>query len=370
MFYLAGIFIACFSSFLMLGKKNKTSADYILALWFWIIGINTFYFSFIFSGAYMKFPSILGLEIPLPLIHGPMLYLYVKNLTDQSKKRYTWIIHFLPAIIIYIILIPFFSLSSEEKIFIYQNDGFTYKYLRSNIKILIVLSGVFYICASLISVREYKKKITQEYSNTEKINLNWLYYLIIGISLIWVAVLLKNDILIFTLVVIFILLASYFGISKVGILNPKEIAVINVNIENNHESTIEAAVIKYQKSNASEETIKNIYQKLLNQMENEKIFKDPELTLNNLAVILEIHPNLLSQTINQIENKNFYDYINRYRIEEFKRIVTLPENQKFTFLSLAYESGFNSKTSFNRNFKKYTDCSPREFLKNQNIHLD
>lgn len=350
-------------------EKEKTSADYILALWFWIIGINTTYFLLIFSGEYVKFPYILGFEIPLPLLHGPMLYLYVQNLSGQSKKNYTWILHFLPAIIIYIILISFFNLSSEEKIFIYQNDGSTYKDLRSNISILIIISGIFYVCASINSVKKYKKEITQKYSNTDKINLNWLYYLIAGISLIWIAVLLRNDVLIFSLVVVFILLASYFGISKVGILNPKDIKAINIDSGNN-ESVTYPTVVKYQKSTASEESIKNIYQKLVDKMEKDKIFKDPELTLNNLAITLEIHPNLLSQTINQIENKNFYDYINRHRIEEFKRIAVLQENQKFTFLSLAFECGFNSKTSFNRNFKKYTDCSPREFLKSQNINLD
>ena len=102
-------------------------------------------------------------------------------------------------------------------------------------------------------------------------------------------------------------------------------------------------------------------------MEYEKLYKDPELNLNQVASLLDVHPNILSQTINSVENKNFYDYINQHRIEEFKRIVVLPENQKFTILSLAFESGFNSKTSFNRNFKKYMDCSPREYIKSQNL---
>ncbi|MPS71946.1 MAG: AraC family transcriptional regulator [Chryseobacterium sp.] len=370
MFYLAGIFIACFSSFLILGKKQKTSADYILALWFWIIGINTIYFLLIFSGEYVRFPFFLGLEIPLPLLHGPMLYLYVRDLTGQSKKGYTWILHFLPPILIYIILIPFFCLTSEEKKIVYENGGSSYKYLRRDIGILIIISGIFYVLASFISVKKYKKEIAQRYSNTDKINLNWLNYLIIGISLIWVAVLLKNDIAIFTMVVVFILLASYFGISKVGILNSKDITVANVENETNREPMSDPVIVKYQKSNASDESIKNVYQKLLSKIDNDKVFKDPELTLNNLAIILDVHPNLLSQTINQMENKNFYDYINRQRIEEFKRIALLPENQKYTILSLAFESGFNSKTSFNRNFKKYMDCSPREFLKSQNISLE
>ena len=66
-------------------------------------------------------------------------------------------------------------------------------------------------------------------------------------------------------------------------------------------------------------------------MEHEKLYKDPELNLNHVAALLGIQPNILSQTINSVENKNFYDYINRQRIEEFKRIVVLPENQNSQF---------------------------------------
>ncbi len=102
-------------------------------------------------------------------------------------------------------------------------------------------------------------------------------------------------------------------------------------------------------------------------MNDQKLYKNPEINLVSIAKLLDVHPNVLSQTINSIENKNFYDYINWYRIEEFKRIILLPENQKFTILTVAFECGFNSKTSFNRNFKKYTGCSPREFLKDHKL---
>jgi AraC-like DNA-binding protein len=112
-----------------------------------------------------------------------------------------------------------------------------------------------------------------------------------------------------------------------------------------------AEVIKYQKTSPGDEAIQEIYEKLTYKMEQEKLYKDPELNLNHVAKLLDVHPNILSQTINTMEQKNFYDYVNRQRIEEFKRIAGLPENQKFTILSLAFESGFNSKTSFNRNFK-------------------
>lgn len=74
--------------------------------------------------------------------------------------------------------------------------------------------------------------------------------------------------------------------------------------------------------------------------------------MSDLARQLDIHPNYISQVINSVEQKNFYDFINEHRVEEFKQLVSLSENQHFTLLALAFECGFNSKTSFNRNFKK------------------
>ena len=75
------------------------------------------------------------------------------------------------------------------------------------------------------------------------------------------------------------------------------------------------------------------------------------------------HPNYLSQVINEVEGINFYDYVNRLRVEEFKRLLSLPENQRFTLLALAYDCGFNSKSAFNRCFKKTTGLSPSEYAK-------
>jgi AraC-like DNA-binding protein len=78
---------------------------------------------------------------------------------------------------------------------------------------------------------------------------------------------------------------------------------------------------------------------------------------------LNTQPNYLSQVINEKEGKIFYDYINTIRIEEFKRLAVLPESRKYTLLALAEQCGFNSKSSFNRYFKKVTGQSPSEFMK-------
>ncbi|AIL46788.1 AraC family transcriptional regulator [Elizabethkingia anophelis] len=364
-FYLSSVFITCFSAFLILGKTKKQTADYLLAIWFFIIAIHLIFFILFYSGQFSSFPYLLGLDIPLPLIHGPMLYLYILCLTGQQPNRYKWLLHFAPAILTYIYLISFFTLTSQEKIHVYEYGNTAYRFFRKIIMVIIILSGILYVTLSIMTVRQYKRRISDLYSNTEKINLNWSYYLITGIALIWVAVIMKNETLIFTLVGLFILVASYFGISHANILGLS--AIQSNNSEEKQVVNENSITVKYQKNFAGEEAIQSTYQKLNFRMEHEKLYKDPELNLNQVASLLDVHPNILSQTINSVENKNFYDYINQHRIEEFKRIVILPENQKFTILSLAFESGFNSKTSFNRNFKKYMDCSPREYIKSQNL---
>lgn len=363
-FYLAGVFAACFSSLLIIGKRKKIMADYVLAAWFLIIGIHLILFILFFSGSYLKFPYFLGYEVVFPFIHGPMLYLYVLCVTGKNPGLKIWLLHGIPVLMTCLLLSQFLMLSPWDRLAAYQSGNNRYKLLSRIVKYLMILSGILYVALSLLTVRRYRKGISSQYSNTEKMNLNWLYYLIAGIALIWIAVIIRNDILIFSLVVLFIVVAAYFGINRVGILDIPVIA----NITDEKEPDNEA--VKYQKNSPGDEVIQSIYKRLVHKMVQEKLYKDPELSLNTVARLLDVHPNLLSQVINSMEHKNFYDYINRQRIEEFKRTVVLPENQKYTILSLAFDCGFNSKTSFNRNFKNYMNCSPTEFLKSQSIHME
>ncbi|HEX6333356.1 MAG TPA: helix-turn-helix domain-containing protein, partial [Flavisolibacter sp.] len=119
---------------------------------------------------------------------------------------------------------------------------------------------------------------------------------------------------------------------------------------------------KYSKSGLSEDMASRIHRELGILMETEKLYTESELSLADLATKLSVHPNYLSQVINEKEGRNFYDYINTLRIEAFKKLVTKPGSQKYTILSLAYDCGFNSKSSFNRFFKKITGQSPSEYI--------
>ena len=97
-------------------------------------------------------------------------------------------------------------------------------------------------------------------------------------------------------------------------------------------------------------------------MKKEKPFLNSKLTLQDLAEMLHVNIHTLSRVINEGYRKNFFDFINEYRIEEFKRLVNIDQYKNYTFLAIAMEVGFSSKTTFNRSFKKSTGKTPREYF--------
>ena len=96
-------------------------------------------------------------------------------------------------------------------------------------------------------------------------------------------------------------------------------------------------------------------------MASSKPFLNSNLTLQQLASDLTITPHILSQVINDQYNLNFFDFVNQYRVQEFREIVLNPKYENFSLLGIALECGFNSKTAFNRIFKKSTGLTPSQF---------
>jgi AraC-like DNA-binding protein len=103
--------------------------------------------------------------------------------------------------------------------------------------------------------------------------------------------------------------------------------------------------------------------KLIQFMEREKPFKKAELMLPELAASLSISPNHLSQILNDNLGQSFFDFINAYRVKEAQQALLDPSKQHLTILAIAYEVGFNSKSTFNTVFKKHTQMTPSQYKK-------
>lgn len=111
-----------------------------------------------------------------------------------------------------------------------------------------------------------------------------------------------------------------------------------------------------------QKTTANVTTQLLDHIREVKPYLDPYLSLRKLADQMKIHPNQLSWLLNESVGKNYNEFINHYRIENFKSLSKDSGNSNITIMGLAYESGFNSKTVFNTSFKKETGLTPRQFL--------
>jgi AraC-like DNA-binding protein len=373
MIYIIGIVIAAFLTLILLTKKGKSTADRILFAWLCVIVVHLLLFSIISEQAYFQLPQLLGLEIPFPLLHGPFLFLYTLALTSSSAVKPKMLLHFLPYVVAGIVTIPFLILPPEEKMLVYQQEGAGFETTKALIFSGIILSGIAYTILSLRVLRKHKQQLKDNFSSIEKINLLWLYHLILGLSCIWVLVFFAEEEAIFISVVLFVVFIGYYGIKQVGIFTNQQALELSPALAS--EMPAEPldpvqSVVKYDKSALTTGQLNTLHAALVALMEQEKLFLIPDLTLKRVAEALEVHPNTLSQVINTVEQKNFFDYINTLRIETFKERVSIPQNQKYTLLSLAYACGFNSKTSFNRNFKNLTGKSPSEYLKENNAMPD
>lgn len=231
--------------------------------------------------------------------------------------------------------------------------------------ILILIQALFYTGYSYITIRRHQKKIQQFSSNTEGINLNWLEYIIVVLFIVNIIYVIYNllydpkslNFFINTVFLLVIYWVAYYSLKQKEIYPLEEKQrqeLISMN-ENSDEEEVKRKLI------TDEELIK-IKTHLESAMNSQRPYLDSELNLIKLAEILSVSTHHLSYVINTGFGKNFFQYVNEYRIEYAKKLLR-DTDSKFSILGIAYESGFNSKTAFNTTFKKLTGQTPSEFKK-------
>ena len=370
-FFVTGISIALFLTIILLTKENRSATDYILSILLFFSAQTIFNTFLVTTDLYLTYPDLLALGFSSPIIVSVCLYLYTKYQTNNIPFQWRELWHFIPTAIIFLIYTKFFFLSHSEKLAVMQSEGKDYAFANMLRIAVTYCSGVIYCILSLYTLFKYRRNIKNEFSNTERIEFNWLIFLIIGILLIWLVVLfVQDDKVISVSSTIFVILLGYFGITQVNIFGSKAVLNSNVILSQDEEGKNKALntsshPAKYQYSSLTDDESLQIHEQLLNILIAEKPFLNPELTLAELAKLIPTHPNKLSEVINKYEQKNFYDLINERRIQEFLRLLNNQESKQYTFMSLAYDCGFNSKASFNRNFKKHTGKTPSEHLNNK-----
>ncbi|WP_155284943.1 helix-turn-helix domain-containing protein [Capnocytophaga felis] len=368
-----GIFLSLFLAFLLFTKRNKTLSDTILSVWMLFISIHLLSYNLHYLGYWKVYPHLVGLTHPFPLLHGPFLYLYVVfSLRSDQKFRRKDMLHFLPFVIDYLGMFPFiFGYTAQQKLLMDSQDiNSEYQWFFILSLVAFVISGIAYPILSYRKITKYQQLINENFAYEEGISLRWLKMLIMMLGMIFlvgtIIILVRevfqidfgfnSDLIIFVLIVLLVFLIGFSGIRYQGIFTEKAIK---------EHSIVEAkAVSEYRKSGLKSDEVTQLHQEMLSLMKEKKPYLEPKLTLSQLAEQLAISSNNLSQVINQCEGKNFYDFVNSYRVDEFIKRATNDKNRGLNLLGIALDSGFNSKSSFNQVFKKHTGDTPSNYLKN------
>lgn len=363
-----GISQTLFAGILIALKKPRMLANQILAAWLLIICVEM-----VIVLINETLVGLYHIRI-LPYLYGPLLLLYAKLVTSERPHfdpRYLW--HFT----------PFFIFLIASLIFIDQRvmDG-TEGYLvmdrfipfRIVYAITFFVSITAYSVATFVVINRHQRRLKELLSySSGKVTLQWL----LGLSI--------------TFYTGYVLMFIFGGIDILtGILNfdPYEISFIGLTlltflfgVFGFHQPSIFEEVVhyheenpaslnnngteprKYQRSGLKQKDVALYIKKLEDYMEKEKPYLDRELSIFDLSTQLHIPRHFLSEIINEHMGKNFYTLVNDYRIDEVKRRLVDPQYKNLTILAIAYDSGFNAKSSFNTIFKEKTGVTPSEYLK-------
>tara|TARA_R110002126_G_C10490551_1_gene503849 strand:+ start:24508 stop:25683 length:1176 start_codon:yes stop_codon:yes gene_type:complete len=304
------------------------------------------------------------------LLIGPVIYFYTKSLLNNSfkiskKER----LHFIPAILYLLYsLIIFITDKLVLDEFYFYADGRD-KDLANWYQIAGVISMAFYLILSLQHYSKYKKLVFEKVSFADSILFQWIQnFLIAFLAILILRVLLFVlnpewgefgsqfwHYIVFSIVVFYISINGYANAVKISFLSDINSESINVFSDIEREKNLKQA-------NINQQEIEFWKQKIVQLIDEQKVYTNPKLTLSDVSKLLETNTKTVSNSINSGFEMNFNDFINNYRIEAVKENLKKGEHKKTTLLGIAFDCGFNSKATFNRAFKKSTGLSPKDYL--------
>ncbi|WP_435622505.1 helix-turn-helix domain-containing protein [Flagellimonas sp.] len=306
------------------------------------------------------------------IVIAPLIYLYIKSITtSEFKLKSRDFFHFLPFVLFALYRISIYTLDFIQPGFHDVQNGMLKlsldePYVQPLMTVFGFAQMLLYLAFTLQLFYNYRRKINAFFSNTYKLELNWIRNFLFVYTFLFLYDVVETVVSAYFVELGYtqqwwLVFFSGIAITYVGIkgyfTDTTKLKKLNFSFSPNKISVPELQNIR--KREVSKEAIEQI--KTL--MDTEKPYLDPELNLIDLAKRANMSRSQLSETINLGFNKNFNDFVNMYRIEAFKKMIAAEKHEQLSLLGIAFECGFNSKATFNRVFKKLTQRSPSEFLK-------
>ncbi|MBX2874631.1 MAG: AraC family transcriptional regulator [Saprospiraceae bacterium] len=338
-------------AFLLFEKKENRQANRFLSLT--ILSTCLTFTPFILDASIWKaYEWLAWLPFSLSYWIGPAFYFYIKTLTegpDAFQKKDLW--HFIPIILNYLH-------SLYHAIIVNADPWPWFHHIAELLESAAIVSVLIYLVFSFKLLKSYQRSLLNNVSYTELIDLRWVnqfIYIIAGSCVLILAFITTsmiaggkytlqdwNDPRAFALL---IYAGVLYWLSISGFKQAQTHRMVDLGEPNEQEQDEHSEVI----------------QQLSQAIESQKLYRNPELSLSDLSRNVNISERVISNAINQELGRNFFQFINEYRVDEVKERLKDPKNDHLKILSLAFDAGFNSKASFNRVFKAYTGQTPKAY---------
>ncbi len=310
------------------------------------------------------------------LLEGPVLYLYAKSIAQKNftLNRYD-LLHLIPLILYllyaYIMYFRFdistkYELATTLKIF----EHWSFKYFFASRDLLRIAYGVL----SVMVIVRYRSEIRQQFSEVQKIDMQWMMFVVIGFLTLRCWMLLESLYSVGFVLVhgdksgLYVNLMSASGLLSGYITFFLIVMLIFFSLR--YSLILEGIEFLPQKDSRSVYIGNDLIEKTVALMERDKPHLIHNITIDALASRLKITPKTLSVMLNKHFEKNFFEFINHYRVEEAKKMLASLEYKSVPIIDILSEAGFSSKSAFNNFFKRIVGMEPREYRKQQQRLLE
>lgn len=363
---LQGLFL---TAILLFNRKGLKSANRVLALLIFSVSADMFMTYLYLSDNISRFPHLISTAEPLFMLYGPLLYIYTKMITTPRfifKKHY--ILFFLPSVLEAVLWIPFYLQPGDIKLHelrTFETDTIQVLEFWVIWNLELAYNIIFAFLATQV-LKNHTGTLKNLFSDNSYLRFARLR----NIILFTMALLLSQA---------FIIILTLFGFEDVesgftilycsvtvlfysiGYIGLRQFHAGEPAAEPAQMSETEIPQKKYAKSSLDHETSGIYLEKLLEHMESDRLYLTSDLKLKDIAEMSGISTNHASQIINEKLGKNFFDFVNTYRVQEAQKMLADDQFSHLTLLAIAFDAGFSSKSSFNKIFKDHTGMTPSEY---------
>ncbi|MDN5201096.1 helix-turn-helix domain-containing protein [Fulvivirgaceae bacterium BMA10] len=331
---------------LLVKEKQLLRAKLSLTAIILLFTLSLLYYVAYWTKYEQYFPGYISYTLGFTFVIGPLMLYYLRTLEVKQKMQFSaW--HSIPIVLYSIHYFLRFFVNRSSNSFLSLSSFYTSEALS----ILIILQNIHLIVYTILCFYEvnkhnssiqpakhtWKRKVVFAFSG---FTLSFFSYYV----MVWTNTLkIEYDYMVSFAMSFFIYFIGYHAFTKPEIL------------QTNGQSG------KYEKSALTKSASKTLANKLIEHIKSQKSYLKNSLKLQDLAAELNLSSHHLSQIINEQLGQSYSDFLNTYRIEEAKRILSDPENANQKIISVAYDCGYNNKVSFHNTFKKYTGYSPTKY---------